>query len=440
MTMTYPSVNIGKIAKVKGGKRLPLGSDFSAEETDHPYIRARDIRNGIIKLEAPVYINEKVFEKIKRYTVQANDVCIVIVGANVGDVGMVPLSLNGANLTENAVKLTELDGCDPFYLKYSLLTEEPQQEMKLFAGGAAQPKLGIYKVNDIKIPLPKLSGQRKIASILSAYDDLIENNNRRIKILEEMAQAIYKKWFVNFRFPGHEKVKMVKSKLGMIPEGWEGKSIGEILSYHIGGGWGKEALDDKHIVSAYVIRGTDIPNARYGAIANVPFRVHTESNLNSRLLVHGDIVFEVSGGSKDQPVGRALLMNERVLGQFKDKVMCASFCKLLRPDKKLILAEMLYLHLLEIYENRQIMKYQVQSTGITNFKFEHFLENETVIVPQRKIQDKFAEIVLPMLEHVQILGGKNANLRQTRDLLLPKLISGEVEVEKMDIQGMEASQ
>ena len=126
-------------------------------------------------------------------------------------------------------------------------------------------------------------------------------------------------------------------------------------------------------------------------------------------------------------------MNKRLLSQFKDKVICASFCKLLRPNKDVILSELLYLHLLEIYENRQILKYQVQSTGITNFKFEHFLENETVIVPQRKIQDKFAEIALPMLEHVQILGCKNANLRKTRELFLPKLISGEIDVEGLDI-------
>ena len=302
-----------------------------------------------------------------------------------------------------------------------------------FNSGAGVPTLNRNDLDTLEIGVHSLPAQHKIASILSSYDDLIENNNRRIKILEEMAQAIYKEWFVNFRFPGHEKVKMVKAKLGMIPEGWGVKNIGEVLSYHIGGGWGKEELDNRHTVSAYVIRGTDIPNARYGAIENVPFRVHTESNLNSRLLVHGDIVFEASGGSKDQPVGRALLMQEKLYSQFKDKVICASFCKLLRPNKDLILSELLYLHLLEIYENRQIMKYQVQSTGITNFKFEHFLENETVIVPRRKIQDKFAEIVLPMLKHVQILGCKNANLRKTRDLLLPKLISGEIDVESANV-------
>jgi hypothetical protein len=103
---------------------------------------------------------------------------------------------------------------DAQYLKYCLLSHEAQEAMKKFGSGAAQDKLGIYKIKEIQIPNPPAEIQRKIAAILSAYDDLIENNTRRIEILEEMARSLYREWFVNFRFPGHEQVKMVDSELG----------------------------------------------------------------------------------------------------------------------------------------------------------------------------------------------------------------------------------
>jgi type I restriction enzyme S subunit len=109
----------------------------------------------------------------------------------VGDVGIVPDYLNGANLTENAVKLTNLRDVDAHYLKYCLLTHEAQEKMKNFASGSAQDKLGIYKVKEIEIPKLHPKIQYKITAILLAYDRLIENNTRRIKILEEMARSLY---------------------------------------------------------------------------------------------------------------------------------------------------------------------------------------------------------------------------------------------------------
>ena len=160
--------------------------------------------------------------------------------------------------------------------------------------------LNMRDIRNLELPkLPRLPTQRKIAAVLSAYDDLIENNTRRIKILEEMASAIYREWFVEFRFPGHEQVEMVESELGLIPQGWEVKKVEEFVVDHIGGGWGKEDNDSKHIVPAYVIRGTDFSEVRHLAIDTCPLRYHTQSNFKSRELKPNDIVMEISGGSKE---------------------------------------------------------------------------------------------------------------------------------------------
>ncbi|TWU47635.1 EcoKI restriction-modification system protein HsdS [Rubripirellula tenax] len=173
----YPRIRIGDLVTIKGGKRLRPNEQFSSEPTRHPYIRARDVGEGIVKIQDAVYLPEDVANRLSRYRVTTGDVCITIVGANVGEMGIVPPNLDGANLTENCVRLTNNGKVTQGFLRYSLLGDDAQGQMKVLAGGAAQPKLGIYKIETVEIPLPSVPTQRKIASILSAYDDLIENNN-----------------------------------------------------------------------------------------------------------------------------------------------------------------------------------------------------------------------------------------------------------------------
>jgi len=208
----------------------------------------------------------------------------------------------------------------------------------------------------------------------------------------------------------------------------------KFLNNYIGGGWGKDAKEGKYVIPAYVIQGTDISEVRRNNIDNCPLRYHTESNFRSRRIKEGDIIFEVSGGSKDQPVGRSLLINGNILQSFDESVICASFCKLIRVNHQFILPELFYLKLLLIYKDRSICKYQVQSTGISNFKFAYFLDNERVLLPPRKLQERFAKIIRPLFDLIALTGLKNSKLRKSRDILLPKLISGEIDVSGLDIK------
>jgi type I restriction enzyme S subunit len=262
---------------------------------------------------------------------------------------------------------------------------------------------------------------------------LIENNTRRIAILEQMAQSIYWEWFVNFRFPGHQNVKLVDTPLGKIPEGWKVETIGSTLDFHIGGGWGQETANDEFTNPAFVIRGTDIPDARSLRVVDCPLRFHTDSNIRTRKLRPNDLIFEVSGGSKGQPVGRCLFVSERLLKRFDSDVICASFCKVIRANPAILVPEILYHFLAECYTDGTIEQYEVQSTGIKNFKFMVFLESESLVVPVAEVQKNFVGHIRPILDAVHAFGKKNETLRQTRDLLLPKLISGQLDVEDLDI-------
>jgi type I restriction enzyme S subunit len=195
---------------------------------------------------------------------------------------------------------------------------------------------------------------------------------------------------------------------------------------HIGGGWGKETADEDHTEPAWVIRGTDIPDARSSRVANVPHRFHAVSNLRTRRLKAGDILFEVSGGSKGQPVGRTLLVTPQLISAFgEESVICASFCKRVRPDDAGYGSELLYLSFLEGYESGEIEQFQVQSTGISNFKWtEYIARTERVIAPE-PLRVGFRERVSPLFSQIATLGLQIQNLHRTRDLLLPRLLSGQ---------------
>lgn len=168
-------------------------------------------------------------------------------------------------------------------------------------------------------------------------------------------------------------------------------TFSELVEYNIGGGWGTEEVDSDSSSVGYVIRGTDIPRVAIGDVSTVPLRFHKASNLASRVLQSGDIVFEVSGGSKDQPVGRALQITDKVLAQFANPVMCASFCKLVRIDADAALPGFVFRVLQTAYKDGRLDTYQVQSTGITNFKWKPFLEHFEIELPERDVQKRVAD-------------------------------------------------
>ena len=164
----------------------------------------------------------------------------------------------------------------------------------------------------------------------------------------------------------------------------------ELVSYNIGGGWGTDVVKPDSSSIGYVIRGTDIPRVAVGDVSTVPRRFHKASNLASRVLRPGDIVFEVSGGSKGQPVGRALQITERLLSSFDNDVMCASFCKLIRVDPAIADPGFVFRVLQAAYADGKLDAYQVQSTGITNFKWKPFLKHFDVDLPDRDVQERVA--------------------------------------------------
>lgn len=200
LPISWSLVFIEDFADVKGGKRLPKGSDFIDYKTNYPYIRARDLKFGTVLTDKMVYISEDVQKVIKNYIVRTNDLYITIVGAKIGDAGSIPKEMDGANLTENAAKLTNLNKDIYYkYISYFLRSEISQKNISETIMSAAQGKLALTRIKKLPVYLPSLQEQQKIVSrveSLFAKADAIEEKYKNLKAkIETLPQTILHKAF-----------------------------------------------------------------------------------------------------------------------------------------------------------------------------------------------------------------------------------------------------
>ena len=254
-----------------------------------------------------------------------------------------------------------------------------------------------------KVCCPSMQLQRKIAVVLSAYDDLIENNTRRIKILEDMAQTLYREWFVHFRFPRHENVPMVESPLGPIPQRWEVKSFGEVsLNF-----------DRQRKPLSGKVRSTRQGEYPYYGAAKVLDHINDYLFDGRYLLIgeDGSVVTEDGKPVLQLVTGKFWVNNHTHVVQGKAPVS----------------TNFLYLFMSNVAISGYI-------TGTAQPKInQQNLNRIPVILPPRSLLERFNQMIEPDFDNIVSLRLKNANLRRTRDLLLPKLISGEIDVSELDL-------
>lgn len=301
--------------------------------------------------------------------------------------------------------LKDFKGNDPLFLSYYLRTLNLASQN---AAGAV-PGLNRNALHLLPVQVPPLSTQRKIASILSAYDDLIENNTRRIKILEEMAQAIYREWFANFRFPGHEQVRMVDSPLGKVPEGWGVKNLEDVADVTYGFAFKSKQFSEEPIGKP-VVRIRDVLDGWSKTYS-------TEKATEKYLVQNGDILVGMDGDFHiGFWIGGEAFLVQRV-ARFRSKGDIGNY------------------HLfLALKEPIRHFNATITGTTVAHLGDKH-IKTIQVVWPDKKLLDQTRSVLEPLLSLQLNLRVKNQNLRQTRDLLLPKLISGEVDVSGLEIAG-----
>jgi len=282
--------------------------------------------------------------------------------------------------------------------------------------GVAQQHFNIGVAKEMVINIPPLPTQHKIASILSAYDDLIENNTRRIAILEEMAQSLYREWFVHFRFPGYEKKRLVESELGLIPEGWEVVKLSRVVETQYG--YTESASESK--IGPKYLRGMDINKTSYIQWDSVPYCPIDESNYAKYKLSPGDIVV-----IRMADPGKVGIVEKQI-----DAVFASYLIRLHITYKSLSPYYLFYFLLSDKYQSYVTGA----STGTTRKSASAgVITDIDMIIPADDIRNLFERQISVLRQMLNNLLEKNAILRQTRDLLLPKLISGGVDVEGLSI-------
>lgn len=423
--MTWRQKTLGELCDVGGGaiKTGPFGSQL--HESDYsplgtPVVMPKDIIDGKVSEKSIARIAESHVDRLAHHQLRPGD----IVFGRRGDIGRQALIttnesgwLCGTGCLRITLGRSELD---PQYLHYYLRDEVVIEGIAQQAIGATMPNLNTSILRGIEIRFPRQAQQRNIASILSNYDELIENNTRRIAILEEMARRIYEEWFVRFRFPGHENVRMVESELGLVPEGWGLSTLKAVCVRQNGiqtGPFGSQlhkadyADEGVPLLMPKNLVGFRI---RTDGIARVP--EGTAAQLGRHRMQPGDIVYGRRGD-----IGRRAYIMTNQTGW-----LCGTGCLRIRSDPTAINGWYLFNF---IGQPNVVGLITGRAHGVTMPNLNaRLMESVPVLIPPRDLQDRFDLTTFPMNNLREKLSDQTQNLRITRDLLLPKLISGELDV------------
>lgn len=377
--------------------------------TPYKMIRTTNVRNGWVSLDSVKYVEKDVYIKwIRRQKPQKGDV-ILTREAPLGEVGMLRSSENvflGQRLVSYRANPEKLDNR---FLLYALQGDFLQSQIRALGSGSTVEHMRVPDAKKLRIMLPDLDVQRKIGSILSAYDDLIENNTRRIEILEEMARRVYEEWFVHFRFPGHEKVSFKDSELGRFPESWAIRCLEDVVAINPKTKVPKEG--EKLFVpmgalseSSMLIGSCDRKSGNSGA------KFQNGDTLVARItpcLENGKTGF-VDFLPEEQPAG------------------CGSTEFIVLRSMRLC-PEMVYCLARDERFRSVAVKSMSGATGRQRVRIES-IKQFPVAEPDKTTLGAFQKFVAPCFKQIQALGRKNHNLKTQRDLLLPKLVSGEIDV------------
>ncbi|KSR22239.2 hypothetical protein APB43_12465 [Pseudomonas aeruginosa] len=385
-------------------KTAPKSSD------GYPSIRTPNVGRGRLILDGVNRVDEDTYIKWTRRATPAENDLIIAREAPVGNVAIVRKGQKVCLGQRTVLVRPDPNKVDPEFLCYFLLGDYAQNSFLSAATGATVPHLNMSDIRGLSIPaLPDRKKQRWIATTLAAYDDLIENNTRRIEILEEMARRLYEEWFVQFRFPGHEGVEFKESELGLIPEGW--KVVALETAVEINPKTKVERDGEKVFVpmgalseTGMVISGWEIKSGNSGA------KFQNGDTLVARIspcLENGKTGFvDFLPATQPTACGSTEFIVLRSRSLCPEMVYCLS-----RSDRFREVA----------------MKSMSGATGRQRVRVESLL-GYPIAQPENELVAKYHAFAQPCFKEIRVLANKNANLRQQRDLLLPKLISGEIDV------------
>ena len=306
------------------------------------------------------------------------------------------------------------ENTDYMFLYY--LLKHNKDKIENLGGGTTFKEVSKSTMQGIEVSVPEtIEEQRKIAAVLSALDEKLELNNKINKNLEEQVRALFQAMFVSSedRFS------------------WESGTFSDLIESTLGGDWGKESPTGKNTEMVYCIRGADIPEVKSGNKGKMPTRYILPKNYAAKRLLPEDIVVEISGGSPTQSTGRVAAISQSLLDRYDKGMVCTNFCRAVKP--KAGYSMFVYYYWQYLYDRNVFFSYENGTTGIKNLDLSGFITTEEIVIPPVTLVQHFDDYCQSIFDQTFANGLENEQLSTLRDTLLPRLMSGELDVSTLDL-------
>lgn len=401
-----------------GSGSTPTGGSESYQTSGVSLIRSMNVYDFVFDYDGLAFIDEEQAHKLRGVTVEENDILLNITGASVARCCIVPGDIIPARVNQHVsiIRVNNLKANPKYVLFFINSPSYKNYLLGLSAAGATREALTKEVIENLKIPLPQLPIQTKIASILSAYDELIEKNKQRIKLLEEIAEEIYKEWFVRMRFPGYESVKFVNGW----PEGWENTPLKNHLKILRGKSYSSEELRNDQGLPMLNLKNIN----RGGGFRRDGLKYFEGKYSKINLAYSGDIIIAVTDMTQDRVIiGRAARVPEMNIKEF---IISMDLVKIvpLKLSKTFLYSFFKYSGI-----GPKLAEF-ANGVNVLHLKPD-LIYLEKAILPDVDLAERYDSIANPMFGEIDVLENKNQLLQQTRDLLLPRLISGKLSVKHL---------
>lgn len=388
------------------GRNYPKQDDFS-DDGHCLFLNANNVTQNGFDFSTCQFITEHKDNALRKGKLQRDDVVLTTRGT-IGNTAFFNSSITYDHMRINSgmvILRCNKNKISPAYLYYFLRSPHFHRQVHSLRSGVAQPQLPIRDMKHIKIPLPRLSIQLSVASVLSAYDDLIENNRRRIQLLEQAARLLYKEWFVHLRFPGHEHVKIKDG----VPEGWTSGVIGDLGEIVTG------KTPSKKMASYY---GDDVPFIKTPDMHGNSVVTKTEENLSDE---------GASSQATKMLPPRSILVS--CIGTVGVVALNASVAQTNQQINAIIPRTDLlrYWSFFMAETLRPLLEGVGGGATMPNINKSKFFAIP-VVIPSQQILDQFSSAVAPNIDQIEQLTVMNDRLMKARDLLLPRLMNGKIAI------------
>lgn len=329
-------------------------------------------------------------------------------------IGYVAIAENEVCTNQGFKSVVPNENTDYMFLYY--LLKFNKNKIEHLGSGTTFKEVSGNTMRGVEVVVPEsLEEQKRIASILSAIDSKIETNWNINDNLEQQARTLFQAMFIS----SEERFD------------WKKGVFADLIESTLGGDWGKESPSGDNTEMVYCIRGADIPEVKAGNKGKMPTRYILPKNYVAKRLLPGDIVVEISGGSPTQSTGRVAAISQSLLDRYDKGMVCTNFCRAIKP--KAGYSMFLYYYWQYLYDRNVFFSYENGTTGIKNLDLSGFIASEEIVIPPFELVKRFDDYCQTIFDHIFANGLENELLATIRDTLLPRLMSGEIDVSQLSI-------